>query len=162
MSNKIAEPLSDNDVDKMMKRIANCNSSRLTNIFIEYSDTLTGIISLALAQAKASGDEDDIVEIERARRVIGFCPLEEKLLRTKDKIWNVREHIINKNTSFFLDRDYSGMIKKDGNKAFIEALMEIVKNNFTALNEKEQNQYWKKAKKLLRLVAEFKRELKDD
>jgi len=163
-NNSIAKPLSDDDVSKLMKKISLCTKEEITelsNIFVEFSNTLNSIISIALDQAKDSGDEEDITELERARRIIGMCPLEEKLIRVKDKVWNVHEHIINKNAKFFLDRDYSGMIKKDQNKAFIEALMEIVKNNFEDLPKEHQDHYWKKAKKLVKLVAKFKKIIKD-
>jgi len=161
MSDKIAEPLTDNDVNMLMRKINEAYPKVLGPIFVEFSNTLNGILALALEQTRISGDESDISELEQVKRLIGFCAAEEKIIRTKDKIWNVREHIMNKDVDFFLKRDYSGMVKKDNNKAIIESLMEIVKNNFEGLTESEQNKYWKKAKKLLNLVGKFKLAIND-
>ena len=154
----IAKTLSENDIELLNKKILNIDRKLINPIFIEFSNTLNSIIAITIKQ---STDEDDIVELERAKRILALCPLEEKLFRVKDKIWNVRKYIIEKNSGFFLNRDYSKMIKQDGNKAFIEAMMEIVKTRFNDLTKKEQDFYWKKATKLLNLVARFKQLVND-
>lgn len=159
-NNKIAEPLSDEDVQILMRKISKIDPKVLNPIFSNFSNVLNSIVAIALEQAKNDEDSDDILALEQARRIINICPAEEKFLRIKDKIWNVRNHIINKDAKFFLDRDYSGMIKKDSNKAFIESLMEIVKGNFSDIPKEAQNMYWKKAQKMLRIVCEFKKAVK--
>ena len=150
----LAKPLNDNDIDLLMKKLVNVDSKKLNKLFRDYSNILNSIISLTI---KITKDEDEIIELERVKRILGLCPLEERLLRTKDKIWNARNHILKKNSDFFIKRDYSSMIKQDSNQAFIESLMLIVKTKFPKLKKKEQFFYWKKATSLLKIVAEFKK-----
>jgi len=148
------KPLSDSDVTSLLEKISQCDSKITNPLFIEYSNTLNSLLSIIVTQLE---EESEIVELERVKRILSLCPLEEKLLRTKDKIWNVREHILAKNKDYFLNKDYSSLIKQDSNKAFIENIMEIIKDNFNDLSEKEQAAYWIKAKKLLNIVARFKK-----
>lgn len=156
--NIIANPLTDRDVENLMQKVARADAKLITPIFNEYNNVLNSILSMMRKQAV---DEEDIVEVDRAKRIIGLCPMEEKLFRTKDKIWNVRNQILNKDLNFFMTNDYSGMIKNDQNRAFIEAMIEIIKENFIELTKKEQDFYWSKFTKLLHLVAKFKEIIKE-
>lgn len=153
---QIARTLTDDDVAEMQKRISQANPDVINDIYRRYSDCLNGLISLAREQTT---DETEIVELERLKRIINLAPIDERFIRSKDKIWNVREHIINKDSKFFMERDYSANIKKDHNQTFIETIIEITKDKFTTLSDKEKDFYWKKAATLLNCVVRFKKEL---
>lgn len=149
--------LSDDDIVNEMKLISLLPEKFTNHIFNTYSQNITSVLSIVLKQCT---DDDDAVEIEHLKRVLMMCPLEEKFIRSKDKIWAVRKHIVTKNARYFLDKDYSKIIKRDGNQAFIESLMEIVKVKFGELSLSDQNMYWNKAALLLNCVAQFKKEMK--
>jgi CII-binding regulator of phage lambda lysogenization HflD len=153
-SDQQIKALSEDDVAKEMKDINQMAPKFTTEIFTSFSKGINSVLAIAMKQCT---DESEIVEIEQLRRVLSLCPLEEKFIRTKDKIWAVRMHIINKNADYFLKKDYSKIIKRDANQAFIESLMEIVKDKFNDMNIENQDIYWKKAAYLLNCVARFKK-----
>jgi hypothetical protein len=148
-----AKPLTDAEVDEIMRRISRCDQKVITDIFEEFCNTLNSIIILVLKQLK---DEREIVQLEQLRRVLNITPAFEKFIRAKDKVWAVRNHIVNKNAKYFLEKDYSSLIKKDSRQTFIESLMEIVRDNFEPLSDSEKDLYWRKASRLLNCVARFK------
>lgn len=154
----IAKPMSDKDVENVMYKVSMADEKVVTPLFTQYVNTMVSIISTAISQ---SDDEEDIADLTRIKRIINLAPKEELLIRTKDKVWGVRHHIIKKDRDFFFERDYSKMIKQDSNKAFIESLMDIVKNNYDELDQDEQNHYWTKAIELLNLVAKFKKAINE-
>lgn len=149
--------LSEDDIVNEMKLITMLPEKFTNDIFNTYSQNINSVLALVLKQCT---DDEDAVEIEQLRRVLMMCPLEEKFIRSKDKIWAVRKYIVKKDARYFLNKDYSKIIKRDGNQAFIEALMEIVKSKFNELNDVDQNMYWNKAAFLLNCVAQFKKEMK--
>lgn len=155
MSSTIAKPLSESDIDKarqLVYQLPADKQDQVNQLFRDYSNLVMTILSHAEA---TTADEEDKVEIDRLRRILGFCPIEEQFFRTKDKVWNVRHHILNRNAKYFLDRDYSSMIKKDGNQAMIETLVDIVKSKFDEMSTSEQDFYWRHAIQLLLKVTEF-------
>jgi HSP90 family molecular chaperone len=156
MSNKtpIAKPLSADDVLRIRKEIATLNQDKLHTIINTYCSHINSVITMVKEQLT---DETEIAEMERLKRIIGFCPKEELFIRTKEKVWNVRDHIINKDMEFFYNRDYSSMVKKDENQSFIEALMNIVKYNFKQLTPKEQDRYWNRGIMMLKNIVEFEK-----
>ena len=106
-------------------------------------------------------DDLEIVELERIKRLINFTPKDEKFIRSKGKVWAVRDHILNKDAKYFLEKDYSTIIKKDHNQAMLETLVELIKEKFENMNDKEQNFYWQKAALLLNCVVRYKRLIGD-
>jgi hypothetical protein len=146
--------LSEDDVRNEMKLIANLPEKFTNDIFVSYAQCINSILALVLKQCK---DDEDVVEVEQLRRVLHICPLEDKFIRTKEKIWAVRHHIINKNAAYFLEKDYSNYIKRDGNQAFIESMLEIIKSRYNELSIVNQDMYWIKAAKLLNTVARFRK-----
>jgi predicted choloylglycine hydrolase len=148
------KPLTDADVAQTIKRIADADANELNDIYNKYANAILSILTMGQKQTK---DEDELVELDRLKRIINLTPSDERFIRTKDKVWAVREHIINKNAKFFIERDYSAAIKKDHNQGFIETLISIIKYKFTQLTKTEQDFYWKKAAILLNCVARFKK-----
>ena len=157
MPEERAKPLSNDDVNRMMKICAQIKDKELVEIFNDFNNTLNSVISLAF---KLADNDYEVVELERLKRLLKLFPQEEKFLRVKDKVWLVREHILKRNADYFLKKDYSGNIKKDHNKAFIEKLIDHIISNYDDLSEQSKNQYWKKAAELLKTVIRFKKLLK--
>ena len=150
------KPLNEDDVLNEMKLIARTNEKVTTDIFNTY---FRGIQSLLTAAAKQTKEETEVVEVERLRRLIGLMPIEETFIRTKDKIWAVRKRIMQQDADYFMNKDYSKIIKRDANQAFIESLMEIIKDRFEDMDDLSKKFYWCKAALLLNCVARFKKEL---
>ena len=151
---ELGQAKSMDDINIELKKIARLDVKFTNEIFRSYTNAINSMLALALKQ---SVDEDEAVEIEQLRRVIMLCPLEEKFIRTRDKIWGARKHIVNRNADYFLKKDYSKIIKRDANQAFIEALIEIVKNRFETLDDEMKEAYWQKAAYLLNCVVRFKK-----
>lgn len=149
--------LTDDDLINMQKKLMTIDSKILENIYNTFKQAINGILNLAYEQAKSRKDTDDIVTIEQLKRVIGFAPADEVFLRCKEKIWGHRNQILEKNARYFIEKDYSALIKRDHNQIFMESLVTVVRTNFTELSEKQQDFYWKKAAQLLSIVAKFKK-----
>jgi hypothetical protein len=148
--------LTDDDVKAAMQRLSKANVNVLNDVYRKYSNAVTSILTTAIKQTK---DDSEIIELERLRRLTTLAPLEEMFIRSKDKIWSVREHIVKKNADYFIKKDYSKMIKKDHNQAFLENIIEIVRSKFLDLSPEEQEFYWIKANTLLKCVIIFEQEM---
>jgi hypothetical protein len=149
-----AKPLSEADIEAQKKRLAEADPKELNEIFNTCSQVINSILVMVLKQTK---DEEDIVEVERLKRVINLAPLDERFLRSKDKIWAAREHILNKNADWFLKRDYKGLIKKDHNQVLIETIVSLVKERYDSMSTEDREKYWQKAIMLLRNVGRYKK-----
>jgi hypothetical protein len=149
-----ARPLTDDDIDKARKRLASISAADLNNIIDTYTNLMKGIVTLAL---KSTEDEEEIVELERMRRIINMLPKDELFLRSKDKIWAARDPIMSKNASWFLERDYSNMIKKDSKQVMIETIISIIRDKYEQLSNSEREMYWRKGIELLQIVAKYKK-----
>lgn len=147
-------PLTDDDCNRLMQKIIKADATEMNDIFRTYSNTITAILTMVIKNAQ---DDEDIVEIERIKRIINFAPIEEKFIRSKDKIWAVRHHILNKNLQYFMEKDYSAVIKRDHNQAMLEAIVEIIKNGIAKLSQDDLDFYWKKAALMLKCAARFKK-----
>ena len=126
---------------------------QLNKIFNDASNVLMSLVTTCI---KTTKDEEDIVELERLKRIMKACPPDEMFIRIKDKIWTVREHLLTGNAKYFLEKDYSSLIKKDGNQSFIESLMEIIKTLYLVASDAEKRVYFQKAKILVELVDQFR------
>lgn len=147
------KPLTDADIEEQRKRLAKADPKILTEIFNTCYQTINSLLVIARKRTK---DEDDIVEIERLKRIVNLVPVEELFLRSKDKIWAAREHICDKNAKWFLDRDYSNIIKRDHNQVFIETIVSLIKDQFDKTSKEDMDKYWEKAIILLRNVGRYK------
>lgn len=152
------KPLSEAEVEEQRKKLLAADPKVLTEIYNTCVQTLNGLLTMVLKQTE---DEEEIVEIERLKRIINLTPVEELFIRTKDKIWAAREHILNKNADWFLNRDYKNLIKKDHNQVFIETIVGLVKDRYGSLSLEDREKYWEKALLLLRNVARFKKLIGD-
>lgn len=149
--------MTEEDVANENRKLAKVDPDVLNDLYNTQSQIFNSIVTMVKKQLT---DEEDLVEVERLQRILNLAPVDEKFIRTKDKIWAVREHIINKNAKFFLDRDYSKQIKKDGNQVFLETLISLIKEQYNALSAKDQNFYWEKASQLLIQVCKYHKLLK--
>jgi len=130
----------------------------LDNIFTKYCQVLNSIIVNAKNQ---TNDEHELLEIDRVKRIINLCPVEERFIRTKDKVWAAREYLLNKNIDYFLKKDYSKIIKKDNKQTLIESILECTKTIFLSLSKEEQNVYWQKGAELIKYIVEYKQLIGD-
>jgi hypothetical protein len=149
--------LTDDDVLRIQKNLDAVNPKELNEIYNTYKQTISSMLTIAKEQAKEKNDEDDIITIEQICRLIGFLPVDEIFIRSKEKIWHHKDKILNKDADYFIKKNYSAMIKKDKNQSFLESLISIIKGKFLELTSEEQNIYWNKAAKLLNCVIRFKK-----
>ncbi len=156
--NKNVRPLTDDDVDEEKKMWIKLNPKELDEVLNNFSNYLNKLLNMAKQQAK---EEDDIVELDRVRRIMNLINNDEKFVRVKDKVWTVREKIFNKDTDFFLKRDYSGLIKKDKKQKMIETIVCIVKTKFIELPKDHQDQFWDIGKNLVFWVAKYRKLLEN-
>jgi hypothetical protein len=151
------KPLSEDDIDKLRERLLKLSDSdfkKIEDICVKYKQLINGLISTARKQTK---EEDEIVEIERLKRLLGLCSCDELFYRSKDKIWSVRNKLINKDLDWFVNRDYSKLIKKDSKTTLIETLVDIIKDKIANMSLEERDIYWNKGLEMLLLVGQFKK-----
>lgn len=147
--------LNDKIVAGIIKNIAAMpDQTQVNKLFDEFANAINALIEVG---KRSITDEDDLVELDRLKRILGFTPKEELLIRCNNKIWAVRDHILKKNAEYFINKDYGSVIKKDRHQRFIESLIEIIRDNYGKLSLPEQEIYWKKGFTLLEIVARFRR-----
>lgn len=148
------KPLSDDDILNETRALNSLSSDVMNKILEDYRNAIASMMTMMVENTK---EEEQIVQLEQVKRVLGLCPDVEKFLRSKDKVWGVRKYILAKNADYFLNKDYSSLIKKDSKQAFIESLIELLKERYEEMDPRELAFYWEKASVLLNCVAQFKK-----
>lgn len=148
-------PLTDADVEIILKRLSKLSSKDVNKIFDDYVNLIKTLIS-TVRKTLDFDDEDQIVELDRMIRIINLAPNDEIFIRSKDKIWFARSHIENKNEDWFINRDYSAHIKKDQKQVMIETLISIIQTGFSEMSPREKEVYWGKAQQMLDIVKRYK------
>jgi len=148
--------LSYEDIENIKSSFSDKDYDELNKLFDKFRHHINNIIIMTLKQT-AEDDVDEIVEIERLKRLINLAPSDAIFLRCKDKLWSARSFLLNKDFTFFIEKDYSYLIKKDQNQVMIETLLNLVKHKVVLLNESEQAIYWKQLHSLLHVVASYKK-----
>jgi hypothetical protein len=151
------KPMSEEDVAKEVQKLSKLDSKQISLICNGYVQQIKALITTARKSLHPVKDEDEIVELDRLIRLIGMVSTDEVFIRSKDKVWHARKHILEKDADWFLKRDYSKMIKKDQKQSMIETIIRIIQTKFATLSEQEKDQYWMKAIGILGLVAKFKK-----
>lgn len=151
------KPLSEEDVNRAIAKLSTLSVKEINDICDGYARQLKGLITYVRKSLNPKTDEDDIIEIDRIMRIVNMCPKDDLFIRSKDKIWHARNHILSKDAKWFLDRDYSGLIKKDHKQRMIETIIKMTRSRYLQLTDSERDFYWEKAFEMLRLVATFKK-----
>lgn len=149
--------LTDDDVlAEIRDFMSNMETAKLTPILRGFQNAVQSLISFA---AEIVGDdEESAADLDRTRRLISFCPPEEMFIRAKDKIWAVRDHILKKDLKYFIDRDYSNMIKRDQKQELLENIVMTVKDYAALMSTEKHEALWTKCKIILHWVAKYMRE----
>jgi hypothetical protein len=151
------KPLSEDDVLNEMKALNSIPPDQMNKIINNYTNALAAMLTMSVEN---TSEEEQIVELEQIKRIMGLCPSVEKFIRSKDKVWGARKHILDRNADYFMNKDYGKLIKKDANQAFIESIIELIKDRYDNMEKKELDFYWDKATVMLRCVATFKKAMR--
>lgn len=151
------KPMSEEDVMEVTSKLSSLDAKDINEICDGYSRGIKGLISCVKKSLNPKTDEDELVELDRLMRLINMCPKDEIFIRSKDKIWHARYHILDRDTDWFLKRDYSANIKKDQKQRMIETLIRMIQGRWKKLSDDEKELYWEKAFEILNLVAKFKK-----
>lgn len=155
------KPMSDEDVLEVMSRLSSLDAKEINAICDGYTQKIKGLVTYVKKSLNPKTDEDELVEIDRIMRLINMCPKDEFFIRSKDKIWHARYHILDRDSDWFLNRNYSSSIKKDHKQRMIETLIRMIQGKWKKMSDEEQELYWGKAFELLNLVAKFKKLTKE-
>jgi hypothetical protein len=88
----------------------------------------------------------DEPQVQALKSVMEFALEEDQQLmlnKCKEKIWAAKDQIRAKNSEYFLERDYSNLIKEDHNKSMIVTIVNLVKTGWTTLYDSEREVLWK-------------------
>ena len=154
---EVEKTFNDDDVLLMQKQLAAVDQDELFKIFNIYVQNINAVIAIAKEQAKQDDDEEDILALLQVSRILGVAPPDEIFIRSHQKIWVNREQILNKNIDFFLNRNYSHLIKQDRHQTFLTTLINIIKHKFAKLDKDVQNLYWNKIFCLLQCIIKYKK-----
>jgi hypothetical protein len=79
------------------------------------------------------------------------------ITRGVDKLWDSKNYIISKNKLFFMEElDTTKYIKNDGNKQWLDGIVETVKLGLDKLSKKEEEYVWICLNEMLSSVIEYK------
>jgi DNA mismatch repair ATPase MutL len=151
------KPMSEEDVLEVMSKLSSLDAKEINAICDGYTQKIKGLVTYVKKSLSPKTDEDELVEVDRIMRLINMCPKDELFIRSKDKIWHARYHILDRDSSWFLNRNYSASIKKDHKQRMIETLIRMIQGKWKKMSDEEQELYWEKAFELLNLVARFKK-----
>lgn len=152
---KEARPLDDDDVareQELIYKLSEKNQQIFSELTNEY---LLSIKRILVAAESVCTDDKEKAEIDRLKRIIKLCPLDELFIRSKDKIYSAREQIKNKDMAFFTKKEYKSLIKEDFKKSMIESILSIVKYRCMTLTQEESEYYWQIIFKMLNLVTRY-------
>lgn len=103
-----------------------------------------------------SGDDPNIEWLTRVFKIMRnespLCILE----KCVDKIWDNKDHILEKNTKFFETCSLDKYIKRDKNKEWIDEMVKLVRTKFFDLSEKEQNCIWECMGEMLKNIIKYR------
>lgn len=153
----VPKPMTDDDVLKVMSKLSNLSSKDINDICDGYVNKIRNLLNLGKHKLHPVHDEEELTEISHVMRLINVLPNDEIFIRSKDKIWFARKHILQKNIDWFLKRDYSANIKKDHKQRMIETLIRLIRSQWSSLTEEEKEMYWDLGLEILGLVAKFKK-----
>jgi len=101
----------------------------------------------------------DCPEMERLERIISLCKDEPTFIitRCKDKIWESRQQIKDKNVDYFFNTNFDKYIKKGSSyEDFQRTLMDMIKESWDDLDEASREAIWKYTRKMVRCVAAYR------
>lgn len=151
------KPMSEEDVLEVMSKLSSLDAKEINAICDGYTQKIKGLVTYVKKSLNTKTDEDELIEIDRIMRLINMCPKDELFIRSKDKIWHARYHILDRDSDWFLNRDYGSSIKKDHKQRMIETLIRLIQSKWKKMSDEEHELYWEKAFELLNLVARFKK-----
>lgn len=108
-----------------------------------------------IIDAKTPGN----LEIDRLKRLVRIARDEDPLNiinKCKDKLWDSRERILERDQKFFMNNTFGQYIKKDENQMFIESMINLIQTNVDNLSAKEKDYIWKIIQGLLDQVTVYK------
>ncbi len=147
--------INDEQIAERLERLRSCDPDEINNIYDEFSRAAVRMLTFSKKKC-AKMDEEIIVEVERLSRLINIAPNFEKFHRCIDKIYQVREKILNRDEDFFIKKDYTGVIKKDEKQQMLETLKEVILTCWDSLDDRDKNFYWNQALIMLKQVLRFK------
>ncbi len=77
--------------------------------------------------------------------------------RFKNKIWDCRKQIMEKDKKFFIENSFDSYIKNDENKNFMQSLLNMIKKGIDRLTAQEEAHIWSLAQDLLRYTINYMR-----
>lgn len=137
------------------------DKSKLKVIFDKYSKSLTELIKNVSDDVKS---EDEKTHLDQIKRLIRLCPQEERLIKTKDTIWDLKNYILTRDHVGLKNLDATNYMNKDNTdeeKQFILSIIDIIKSRYDDLEENKKNNYWTLLTLLLQYVIEYRQLVKD-
>ena len=132
------------------------NKAKLNSIFDKYSKTLTELIKNVSDEIK---NEEEKSHLEQIKRIIRLCPQEERLIKTKDTLWELRNYILTRDHIGLKNVDPNKFINKDNTEAdkeFILSIIDIIKSRYDEIKEERKNNYWITLTILLQCIIEYR------
>jgi hypothetical protein len=81
---------------------------------------------------------------------------DEIIFRMKDKLWEYREQIINRNEDFFKNNQFSKFIKNDDRKKLMYSMINMFKNKISGLSKEGRDEIWNLIQLLLACCIKYK------
>lgn len=150
-------PMTDDDVAVIMRKLGNLDVKQMNDLFNGYVQQIKGLVTIMKKAMNPREEEEELVELERLSRLINMVPSDEIFIRSYQKIWHARHHILAKDADWFLKRDYSANIKKDQKQTMIETIIRLIQSKYLGMTDAERVIYWNKGLEMLKLVATFKK-----
>lgn len=98
-------------------------------------------------------NEKEKTYIDRIKRFLRLCPKEEKIIRSKDRIWFFKDDILSRNSEKLFNADFSQVTDQ---VELLDELVAVIKKKYDVISNEERNEYWIILTKMLQAVIEYK------
>lgn len=150
-------PLTDDDIEKYRMRAKNVPAKVKDDVFRAIYKELILLLKMSSQHiaAQANVNVKAKSDIEQISRLLKIVPNDEIFYRLYPKVWAHREQIIKKDGAFFINHDYSKLVKDDSKKSMIINIIGIIKYEYDKLTDNDRESLWDHMLKILHQVATF-------
>lgn len=128
--------------------------AQINNIIRSHSETLASLLEQC---AKHAVTKQETMHLDDARRKYRLCPIEERFMKTREIIWDIRNQIMTENIAELEKLDYSKYADNKEEADIIEEIVGILSVKYKTLTVAEKKEYWGLMKQLLKNVVQYQK-----
>jgi hypothetical protein len=130
--------------------------SQQKKIIDEFVKTFSQLLK---ACEKDVATQTEYMKLDHLKSLYRMCPHEEKFFIAQEKIWPLREMILDRDFDKIIQVDIESLYSDetvDETRELVADLMDILKKKFKTLSLIRRDEYWDFLTKMLQCIAQYK------